>query len=446
MYDTPLRRMPWESFATFEVKLACRFLRANRALTLSVITCLLLAASARAQERVRTADAAPAIESYTRVPNAFFYYGPFQEELTGTANVQYTDNVNLTATDKISDLSFNQSLSLNTTWVISHLNQLQLLVGGGIIENFYGNGRSQVNFEISPDSKLELKFEIGSFKIRLYDRFSYTQNPTQDPTATDTANLNSLTNTMGVAVDDDLNICILTLSGDYTYNNESGTTAEGEANSATTGTRLTFRAGPKVTFRLSPTILYGVSAEATRSNSAGFANVNSLNVGPFIKGKLTREFEFDLSGGATLLDTKPAIGPGYYYTADFRYLVNRHWQLLLSGSHDLIFTTGNDLTEENVFRLGSRLDLTRAITFTLSPFVNFGDIKTNEGVAITSGQSSYTQFGVEAKLVWTPRKRWTSSLDYQFVRRESGATFGTGTVASQNYIQNTLSLSVSYSF
>jgi hypothetical protein len=439
--------MPRESSANCRVKLVCRPLRASWALTSATIVCLLFAASARAQERVRTADRAPAIAGYARSPEAFFYFGPFQEELIGSVGVQYTDNVNLAATDKISDLSYTQSLNLNTTWVISHLNQLKFNFGGQLVEHFYGNGRSQVNFAISPDSKIEFKFEISNFKIRLFDNFSYTQNPTQDPTATDTANLNSLTNTIGAVIDTDLNIAVFSLSADYTYNNESGQNSEGQANSSTTGTRMTFRAGPTLTFRLSPEILYGLNAVATRSMSVHNANVNSLNLGPFVKGKLSRDFEFDLAAGGSLVDTKPSIPSGYYFSVDVRYLINRHWQLLFSGSHDLVFTTGNGLTEENLFRIGTELQLTRAISFSISPFVNFGDIKTTQGVTITSAdESSYTQFGVEASLGWKPRKRWTTSLVYNFVRRESGATFGTGSVASQNYIQNTLALSVGYSF
>ena len=80
-------------------------------------------------------------------------------------------------------------------------------------------------------------------------------------------------------------------------------------------------------------------------------------------------------------------------------MINRHWQLLFSGSHDLIFTTGTNLTEENLFRLGTQLDLTRFITFSLSPFVNFGDVKTTQGVTtrlLTKGATRNS----ELRQVW----------------------------------------------
>lgn len=362
--------------------------------------------------------------------------------MAGSASVAYTDNVSLTKTDKISDLSFTEGLTLATTWVISHLNQLEFNLGGQMIEHFYGTGRSQINFAIAPNSKIEFKFDVGDFKFRLYDRFAYEQNPTSDPTASNTANLNSLTNTIGAAVDTDLNIAVLTLSADYTYNNQSGTNVEGQNTAGTTGERQSFRAGPTLTFQLSPEILYGVDIEATRSTGTDSANVNSLNFGPFIKGKLTREFDFDLTGGLTIVHTKPAIPLGYYFSADVRYQIDRHWQLLFSGSHELIFTTGTGLTEENLFHVGTQLDITHNTSFTFSPFVNFGDVKT-AGTNIGTSEGPYTQFGIEASLAWRPRNRWKTSVTYDYLRRESSGSSGGG---NSSYIQNTLAFTITYSF
>ena len=371
------------------------------------------------------------------------------ESLQAAAAVQYTDNVDLSEHNKISDLSFSQALTLDTIWTISHLNQLEFAFGGELIENFYGNGRNQTTFAVDPNSKLEFKFEFSNFKVTLYDDFSYTQNPTTDPTATNTANLNSLTDTIGITVDTDLNVAIFSLSGDVTYNNQSGTDVNNQNTAQTTGSRESFRFGSALAFQLSPDITYGFNTTATRSTGSHSANVNSLNFGPFIHGKLTRDFQFDFEVGGTLVDTKPPVQPSYYFSAAIRYRLNKHWQLFLSGSHELIFTTGTNLTEQNEFALGTQLDLTHTIALSLAPFVNFGDIKTTEvGLVnnIPENQGSYTQFGIDASLTWKLRKRWSTSLTYRYVRRESGATFSTGTNASQNYIQNTVAFSIGYAF
>jgi opacity protein-like surface antigen len=438
--------MPRESHAISAKVFFRRFLRAGRATIGWVTLCLIFTPLLRAQERVRSAAPAPLIESYRRSPEAFFYIGPFQEIATGSVGVQYTDNVNLSATDRISNLSFTQELDLKTIWTISYLNQLTFNFGGQLAENFYGNGRHQTTFSIAPNSIIELKFAVSDVQVRLFDQFSYTQNPTTSPTATNTANLNSLTNTIGGAVETDLNIALLSLGADYSYNNQSGQNSQGQANASTSGTRESFRVSPSLTFRLTPTILYGINAAATRSTGANAANVNSVNLGPFINGTLGKYFEFDLAIGGTLVSTKPSIAPTYYFAGAIRYQLNRHWQILLSGSHDLIFTTGTDLTEQNLIRLGTNLGLTRTIAFSISPFINFGTVETTNSTAGTP-TGPYTQLGLEAGLTWKPRRRWSTSLTYEYIRRESGSS-GVVTSAenSDNYIQNTLTLSVNYVF
>jgi hypothetical protein len=405
---------------------------------------LILVTSLPAQERVRSAAPALPIESFKRSPEAFFYFGPFQEILDGSVGVQYTDNVNLAETDKISDLSFTQQLSLNTTWVISHLNKLQFNLGGELMENFYGSGRTQVTFAIDPNSVIDIRFDISDFQVRLYDQISYAQNPSTDPTATNTTNLNSFTNTIGAVIDKDFSLAVLSLTADYTYNTQSGQNVQGENNPTTSGTRETFRIGSNLTFRWTPTILYGINTVATRSTGLNTANVNSLNFGPFINGKLNRSLEFDLSGGLSVVETTPSEPLGYYLNVALRYPINRHLQILASGSHDLVFTNGTNLTEETVLRAGTLMNLTRLISFSLTPFVNFGDVKTaTVGSGATTGP--YTQLGITASLSWQPRRRWTTTLSYDYVRRESSSAVQAG-AASDSYIQNTFSLQIGYTF
>lgn len=427
-----------------------RFLRRHLPTFATISFCLIHITSLRAQERVRTSAQPLPIQSFQRPPEEFFQLGPFHEELRGAVGVEYDDNVNLTNTDRISDLSFNQGLSLNTTWVISYLNKLVFNFGGQLIENFYGNGKTRVNFAVDPNSKIEFNFAIGDTTvIRLYDEFSFVQNPTTDPTATNTANLNSLSNTIGAAVDEDLGLALVSVLADYSYNNQSGTNSQGQANPTTTGTRETFRAGPTITFRLSPTILYGVDVIGTKSSGTSAANVNSLNAGPFIKGKLSDHFEFELAAGITLVHTQPEIPTDYYVSAALRYRLTPATQVLFSASHNLIFTVGTSLTEQNLFTLGIETGLTRYISFTLSPFVNYGDVLTSTtqtGASAVFNQGPYTQFGVTAGLAWKLRKRWSTALTYNFIRRESSSTFGTGVSGSNNYIQNTIAFSIGYAF
>jgi hypothetical protein len=404
---------------------------------LIIIFCLALSVPLKAQERVRTSAGRLPIESFLN-PEPFFRIGPLQEAVTGTAGVQYTDNADLTNTNKVSRFRIFQGLDLDTIWLLSHFNRLELNFAGQLNEDFLGNGKDQLNGSISA-SGIQFQFAISNFQVRLFDAFSYVQNPATNPTATNTTYLNSLTNTIGAAVDADLGIVILSLLGDYTYNNQSGSNAQGQTNPSTTGTRNSFRVGPALTFQWSQNIQYGIDANFTRTTGSGggsgtsSSNVTSFSVGPFIKGNLSRFTDFNLAGGPLLVNATPSVPTSYYFNGVLRHQLNRNWQIILSGSHDLVFTTGTNLTEENTVTIGTQMNLTRFITLTVSPLVNFGNTKsgTNTG--------NFTQYGIKAGLGWKPHRRWSTGLIYDFIRRN-------GTSASDSYIQNTVTLQVNYRF
>ena len=428
-----------------------RFLRPRMIIAIwAVALCVVHITALRAQERLRTAAGRLQIESFRR-PEAFFRIGPLQEELIGSVGFEYTDNSSLTHTDKISRLRFFEELNLDTTWVLSELNQLEFNFGGKLNEDFFGNGKSQVTVGISPDSLVQLQFAAGDFLFHLYDHFSYVQDPTSDPTTVNTTYLNSLTNTIGAKVDADFNLAILSLSADYTYNNRSGSNPESGSSSGQSGTRNSFRVGPSISFRLSPTILYGIDASLTRNTGStngtgGSGNVNSLSVGPFIRGALSRLTDFDLAVGATLVDTKPSVAPDYYFSAVIRHQFSRNLQLILSASHDLAFSTGTDLTEETVLRAATEFKLTRFITFTASPFITFGTNITGSSPSFSQGNfvpgtvpGNFKQYGVQAGLGWKPRRHLSASLGYQLIRRDADSALNT-------YLENSISFQINYAF
>jgi hypothetical protein len=387
----------------------------------------------KAQERVRSSAGKLEIESF-RNPEAFFRIGPILEAITGTVGISYTDNSQLSNTDKISRFRIEQGLDLDTTWILSHFNQLELKVGGKLSEDFFGNGKSRVAFGIAPDSKVQFQFAISDVRVRLYDQFSYVQDPTSDPTATNTTYLNRLTNSIGAAVDVDLGVAILTLSGDYTYSNQDSTNVQNAT--TTSGTRNTFRLESDITFRYSRSIEYGLTASLSRSTGSGLdsgGDVNSVSAGPFIKGKVGRFTDFDLAAGVNLIDATPSVPVTYYLSSVIRHQIDRHWQAIFSAMHDFLFTSGTALTEETSFRLGTQLDVTRRITFGASGFFTLGDQKS--GV----NPGSFKQYGVTLGLDWKPRKRWSTGISYDLKRRDGSST-------STSYLENLVSFRLNYLF
>jgi hypothetical protein len=422
---------------TSGVTLWRHFLRACPGTISLIILCLVFITSLRAQERVRTSVGRLPIQGFRRVPETFFRLGPFDGNVTGSAGVEYTDNANLSNANRLSRLRFDQGLTLDVVWVLSHLNQLEIIFGGLITEDIYGNGRNEANFSITPGSMIQYKFAVSNFRFRLYDQYSYVEDPTTDPTVANITYLRRFTNTVGAVIDTDLGIAVLSLSADYTYSDESGTNVQSASNSATvalsTGTRNTGRVGSKITFAFSPTIFYGLDTSVSRSTGSHAGNVNSFSVGPFTHGKLGPALDFDLGGGVNLVDAQPAVPPGYYLNAVVRHQTTRNLQLVLSASHDLLFTNSTNLTEVTEFRLSGRLNLTRFIAVTASPFFNFGDEKTG------SAPGNFTQYGFEVSLGWKPRKRWSTSVTYDLIRRTSD-------LAIDSYVQNKIAFDISYSF
>src|SRR6266550_4187302 len=94
----------------------------------------------QAQELVRSSALPLPIQTFRRPPEAFFRLGPFDGDVTGTAGTDYTDNANLSHTNKLGRLSLFQGLNLDVTWVVSHLSQLEIVFGGQLTEDFYANG------------------------------------------------------------------------------------------------------------------------------------------------------------------------------------------------------------------------------------------------------------------------------------------------------------------
>src|SRR6267378_5564060 len=218
-------------------RLRCTFMVS---VVLSIVPCLVPITASQAQERIRSAARELEIQEF-RKPETFVRLGPFQEELTGYTGIDFTDNSNIVHTGKISLVSIFEGFNLNTIWTLSHINQLEFNFGGRLREDFYGNGTSNVNFAIAPNSQLQFKFAIDDVQVRLYDNFSYTQDPTTNPVATNTTYLNSFNNIIGAEVKKNINLAVLTLSGDYSYNNESGTNAQGQTAGSSNGSRNTFR-------------------------------------------------------------------------------------------------------------------------------------------------------------------------------------------------------------
>jgi hypothetical protein len=388
------------------------------------------------QQSIRTPDVPPFTEF---APNpeeeTFVRVGPF----SGTAGLGlgylYTDNANTAASDKLSLNEIFENLDVDLAWPLSPFNRIDLHLAAQLQENSYSDGINALNLAINPNSAIQLEAKVGEFLLRAFERFTIAQDPVSDPAAANETNLNRLSNTIGAGVDMPLYHADFGLSFAYTYSDQLG----GETISGVGGGAVlnSFHLGSKLSFQLSPNLTYGLTADASYNAGDGPFDFYAFSFGPFIRGNITRLLEVDAGIGPLLTAGPAGESPQYYGFLALRYHPSRLLQILAGIDHDTEFSSGLGVTQNNYIHLGVQASLTRRLTFTVGPYVNFGSVVTGEF------PGSYTQTGVETSLAYAISKRITGDLTYRYVKRNGGQNTG-GTGAS--YTQNLGSVSLSYHF
>ena len=402
---------------------------AAAAITLATVS---FGLGAFAQNSVRTPDLPP---FQTFVPNAeeqtFIRVGPFSG--TGEAGVgySYTDNANTTLTDKLSRNQFFENLDLDLNWILSPFNRIDVRLGGQLQENFYSNGHNAVNLAVRPGTEIELEAKAGQFQFRAFERFSLVQDPVSDPSVANQENLNRLINTIGIGVDLPFYRGVAGLEFAYTYSdNLSSSVPTGSAGG---GLLNSLHLGGKVSFELTPTLSYGLEVNTSYNAGGGASDFYVFSAGPFLKGHITPLLEVD-AGVGPLLSAGPAGQPPEYYAfLEVRHQLSRIVQVLAGISHDSIFSSGLGVTQDNNIHLRAQALLTRNLTVTVGPYVNFG--------TVVSGElpGAFTQYGVTADSVFRFNKHLSAALAYRFVKRE-------GDQSADRYTQNLVSVSLNYGF
>jgi hypothetical protein len=379
--------------------------------------------------------------------------GPFQGDASVFVGFEYTDNANLNSSSSTNSTNSKEArfqiiegLDLNLAWVISSLNRINVRIGAGIAQTLFGPSQSPLYLTLAPDSEIRLQVQVSNLRLQFFDQFSYVQDPVSQASTSNSSNLNSFTNIVGVRADWDLNFTIFSLFADETFNTQSPSGGNNSTGTNTDGDRNTFRVGSSFTFAFSPTIYYGIEGTATltegvsntstlNTTSTTNGEVKSLNVGPFVRAHLSRLLDVDLAAGVSFLDAQNVSPVSYYVAATIRHQINRNWQYFLTLNHETTFSSGIDLTEQTYFELGTQYAITRFISLSGGPFYTFGN---NPNGALAQ-QGKFSQYGAAAHLGWSINKHTSASLGYRYVRRDSDQP-------NDSYTQNLINFSINYAF
>jgi hypothetical protein len=396
-----------------------------------------------------------------------FVLGPIQGNLNAALGLYYTDNAGLTNTGEQDQLRLFEHLVLRLNWPISGENRLGLNLGLGLNQVLAGTrSGDNLSFTIAPDSALGFTFYIGDFRIHVFDRFSLTQDPTSDSSASGVLNLNRFTNTGGASIDWNLNKVILTLRVDDTYVTQNPTTAGNQSTiqqevNGVSGNRNTVRAAFSAAAKLNPTLSAGPQVTLTKTTASVGTDLQAVEAGVFLRGQLTRLTSFSLEGGVNFINQQGNHFPftvqnqakipstTYYVRAKANQRVTRFLQLTGEVSHDLDYGEGINLIERTVGDLTIAYRISKGVGLTLGGRYEDGNVLSG------FNQGSYSLFQINAGISRRLGPRITGSFNYRFTQRTSGNNNVVVLVndqpvslpgSSQSYTQNSFILSLSYAF
>lgn len=388
-----------------------------------------------AQESLRSPILRPSNAGFRPGEGHFLRIGPFGGTVTGSAGVGFNDNYNVTESNKISDFYTFQELDFDLSWVMTRLNRIDFRMGAQLEQDFLSNGHSGLHLSIAPESNLQFQFQVADVRFQLFDRVSYANDPISDPTISGTSNLNRFSNTAGTIIDWILHKATVETGFLWTYTDESTAgrlVTSANSTAAVSGVRNDYRIPTSIIFNFSPTVFYGVDTTLIKSTAPGFSDANAINVGGFVRGRLTRLVDVTFHAGAYYIDAGSVPPVNWDLNITVRDQINRDLQAYASFVRDIQFGVGNQLNELNEFNFGASYNLTRNWSVSGSPFVNFGR---QFGV----NAEHFDQYGFRVETDLKLSKRWTGAVAYRLVRRDSN-------LVNRSYTQNQITCSLNYAF
>jgi hypothetical protein len=402
-------------------------------LGLLAVLCL-VAIPAHGQEALRMSVAgAEAAELQKRTGNPDYYnlaLGPVSLRFQSEMGFEFTDNVNLSNTHRVSDLGLTPALNTRVFWPISENNSLFFSTGVGYTTYLRTSNNDHLN--ITPDSNLTFRMYAGDFVINFHDRFSMTENVQQNPTGN--GNFAELDNTVGTSVDWDLNKLILTFGYDY----ELVTYPHSDFENSDHSSEL-FNA--QAAFQINQSTTAGLQAGGglTDYSQGTYSDNTHFSVGPFFQAQVTDyikvtaafgyvSYFFSSSGTVTNLSGEN----GGYADLILAHHVNRWLDYNLTGGRQFTSSAGTELLDLYHAGWEGNWHVIRNVSLTTNFIYQHGN---SSGGTV----EIFNQFGAGMRLGYPITQKLAGSIQYNFWQKNSD-------VAAYDYVQNMLVLDFTYGF
>jgi hypothetical protein len=416
--------------------------------------CLLLGvAAAHAQDSLRNSLAGEAAAEASRLQFESQVYnykaGDFKLLAIPSVGVAYNDNVNLSRNNAQQDVILIPYLNLNSSYLISHQNQLNLAAGLGYSEYLEHGQYSRVR--VDGNSVLSMDVYLKDFSFDFHDRYSVIDDPGEETAVANTAYYGLFMNTAGLTTTWDLRDVILTLGFDH----QNSVATSGKFSYLDNAAELPLaRAG----FRLNPLLTVGVEGGASftaydqhvlNNNSSYSAGVygdwtpgKSIHVEPRV-GYTIYDFQHTSLSAQTfdgyLIGYSPSLVTEnlntWYADLSITHAVTKAISYGVSAGHEIRLGIESDAIEDSYFRPNANWAISKRWNLNSSLSYEHG----MQGAGNVSGNlnETYDMYSGSLILTYLLARKLQLSLNYQYRLRSSS-------ISDLTYVENAVGIKLSY--
>jgi hypothetical protein len=388
------------------------------------------------------------VDEFAREEDYNFRLGNVDFILAAGIGVEFNDNINLSDTDRLSDIILRPQLDLEGIWRISDTNRVRFGLGLGYAKYLNHDEFDSESVLISPTSAIAWTFKSGAFTITLRERLAYLEDPFDEPQISNVANYRRWENQAGIQVDWDANEFTRISFG---YDRFDLWTTDELYESQDRGVDTVY---VRPSYQINPYFTVGLNMSVSwvdySQNLQGDALV--YLIGPYILWKYNDYTDFYLEAGyqrgdfdgsvASVVDLATGElveGPldeedssSYYVKLEVRHRPTENFRHKLSFSKTAELGFGSNYYD--LYHVEYTADWQIAENTSLSPTLFYEYYETS-GAFSETGQRFGAGFGLNHIL----SEHLTLGLDYRFLWKDSD-------IPNADYYQNLGLLSIYYKF
>jgi len=370
--------------------------------------------------------------------------GPIPFRFGAGIEMSFTDNANLSRSDKLADLTLIPTLNMFGGIRLTPWNTLSIQLGVGYIWNLnrkeFNRVLTNAGVGLDTDSGLNFDFNLGSFRINVYDRPAIPRQQFDLITQRNFVVFSQFTNVAGVSVMWNVNTRLST-SFQYDYLTVFALSSEVEEFDQSSQ-----MLSASVNYRVSDGLTLGLQGSASFVDyKQSFLNdVQSYNAGVNLSSAVTRNITLRMSAGYQV----GVFGSGgsvadasqlgsFFYQFGINHSINRLLNHSISLGREAQLGTASNSTSIDFVRYQISGNFWR--NFGLGANASLDSAKESGGAF--AQDFSLLQLGLNG--FWIPSRKMSLSFGYRFIKRDASAQ-GSVTDQSLDYIENRVDLSLQF--